>query len=121
MIKEALKELHNNPHKTNKKHRHYSYLSRGDYEQQLEQWLNYFPQEQLLVLQSEALQQEPEQVLPKVYNFLSVEEKMPKDIKPKHVGKYPNIDDSLAKELKERYKNQEEYLNKNFNIAWREH
>lgn len=53
--------------------RRYSYVDRGYYCQQLEQFLQHFPREQLLVLLTEELGQETAKVIDKCCDFLEIE------------------------------------------------
>lgn len=53
-------------------HRHFSYQARGRYFDQLTAWLSLFPREQLLVIGSERLFDEPRAQLRRVYDFLGV-------------------------------------------------
>lgn len=53
-------------------HRHFSYLARGRYAEQLEQWFQYFPREQFLILNSETLYRDPDFVLQPVCQFLGL-------------------------------------------------
>ena len=53
-------------------HRRYSYLSRGHYAEQLNQWLEFFPRESFLFLQSERLFANANQTLARVCEFLGV-------------------------------------------------
>ena len=53
-------------------HRHHSYLARGRYAEQLERWLSVFPREQLLVLRSEDLFDDPAGTLGGVHSFLEL-------------------------------------------------
>lgn len=55
-------------------HRHYSYLSRGFYADQLAAWLRHFPREQLLVENAEDLFARPSEVYSRVLRFLGLEE-----------------------------------------------
>jgi Sulfotransferase domain len=48
------------------------YLARGDYLEQLEAWLRFFPREQLLVVRSEDLFERPEPVLEEIFDFIEV-------------------------------------------------
>ncbi|MEX2144530.1 MAG: sulfotransferase domain-containing protein [Anaerolineales bacterium] len=50
----------------------FSYLARGDYETQLKRWVRVFPKEQLLILQSEELFQNPAQAYRRVLAFLGL-------------------------------------------------
>jgi len=52
-------------------YRHYSYLKRGIYVDQLENWMSYFPREQLLILRSEDLYNDPQAVLKQTLEFLA--------------------------------------------------
>jgi len=52
--------------------RHFSYLTRGIYVDQLQNWLRYFPKEQLVILRSEDLFQNPAAVLKQTLEFLGV-------------------------------------------------
>jgi hypothetical protein len=53
-------------------HRHYSYLRRGAYVEQLRRWGEHFPRSQLLVLQSERLFRDPASVTAEVHAFLGL-------------------------------------------------
>jgi hypothetical protein len=53
-------------------YRHYSYLTRGVYVDQLTHWMNLFPKERLLVLCSEDLRRDPSRVLQEVLQFLDL-------------------------------------------------
>jgi len=54
-------------------HNHGSYVDRGRYARQLERWLEHFPREQLHVLFSEELFEEPVRVLGELADFLGIE------------------------------------------------
>ena len=53
-------------------HIHFSYLARGRYAEQLMRWAEYFPREQMLVLESDCLRNEQAATLAKVYEFLGI-------------------------------------------------
>ena len=53
-------------------HRHYSYVSRGVYADQLERWFQLFPREQFLIFNSEQLYREPAATMERVFRFLGV-------------------------------------------------
>ena len=53
-------------------YRHFSYLTRGMYIDQLQNWMRYFPREQLLILRSEDLYSNPQEVVKKTLQFLGV-------------------------------------------------
>jgi hypothetical protein len=54
--------------------RHFSYLTRGIYVDQLQNWLRYYPREQLLILKSEDLYSHPAETLKKTLDFLGVKQ-----------------------------------------------
>ncbi len=54
-------------------HQEHSYLSRSRYEQQLPQWLATFPADQLLILRSEDLFEQPSEIWEKLLHFLELE------------------------------------------------
>ena len=66
--------LKENPEHDCHYHRHYSYLSRGLYIDQLLRWTSFYPSEQLLVLQSEEMFTSPQNVFSRVLNFLDLED-----------------------------------------------
>jgi hypothetical protein len=53
-------------------HRIYSYIDRGFYTQQIDRLLHYFPEQQILILKSEALKYHTEATLAKIYSFLEI-------------------------------------------------
>jgi hypothetical protein len=54
------------------KFRHFSYLARGIYVDQLQAWMEVFPREQFLILKSEDLYRHPAAVLQQTLEFLGV-------------------------------------------------
>ena len=69
--KEA-EELARNEHYVSYKHRHFSYLSRGIYVDQLKVWMDLFPREQFLILKSEDFYADPGAGLRQTLEFLNV-------------------------------------------------
>ena len=53
-------------------HRRYSYLSRGRYADQLAAWMTRFDEDQLLILRTEDLEEDPAKVLGQTLRFLNV-------------------------------------------------
>lgn len=95
-------------------HQHHSYTSRGMYERQLDRWLEHVNDDQLLVLSSEALQADPEATLRTIYSFMGVEVTLPRDLRPRHVGRYPSLDEDVKARLNALYDGQEERLKRRF-------
>jgi hypothetical protein len=60
------------PHYYSYNHPHYSYLARGIYVDQLQRWMNSFPQEQFLILKSEDFYATPERKLKEIFLFLGL-------------------------------------------------
>lgn len=58
-------------------YRHFSYLSRGLYAEQLERWFRVFGKDRMLVLKSEDFFAQPAEVLRAVQRFLSLPERKP--------------------------------------------
>src|SRR5437588_6703195 len=69
--KEA-EELARNERYVSYKHRHYSYLARGIYVDQLKVWMDLFPKEQFLILKSEDFFADPATGLQQVLEFVNV-------------------------------------------------
>lgn len=68
-------------------YRHYSYLERGKYADQLQFWIDHYPKEQLLVLKSEDLYTRPAEVVEQTLKFLGVyDEKV--DLQTQEYKKY---------------------------------
>ena len=53
-------------------HQHYTYLARGKYIEQLQNWMSIFPKEQFLILKSEDLFSTPQETMNKVFHFLEI-------------------------------------------------
>jgi hypothetical protein len=113
-------------------HRHYAYLSRGIYADQLQNWLQVFPAEQFLILKSEDLYQNPVSITKQVLEFLGLppsilnttrefkqyREPMPKGYK--NSAKPPKMDPELRKELAAYFRphNQRLYTLLGRDFAW---
>jgi Sulfotransferase domain len=61
-----------NENYTSYNHRHYSYLARGKYIEQLQTWLSLFAKEQVLILKSEDFYRDPAGVYKQTLRFLDV-------------------------------------------------
>ena len=80
-------------------HQHYAYLTRGYYAEQLERWLEHFPQEQLLVLSSDDLFTDPGGTVARVQGWLGMSEHIPSSLTPKTTGSYAPLDPELRARL----------------------
>lgn len=75
--------MQSDPHANPSRVRHYSYLARGVYADQLAQWLGYFPRERLFVASTEDLRADTAGVFGRVLEFLG--------LPPFDLGEYPLV------------------------------
>ncbi|MFN2470720.1 MAG: sulfotransferase [Gaiellaceae bacterium] len=81
------------------KHRHYSYLARGLYADQLEGWKSVFPAEQMLVLSSEEFFADPETSFRRVLNFLELRPASRREYETFNPRDYPPMDEATRRRL----------------------
>ena len=87
-----------------KNFRVYSYKKRGLYWQQIQQFLQYYPKDQFLFVQSEQLFRDPLHVLSKIYEFLNIDSFTVPDVEAKNRGtKNQFIPQTVYKELAEHF------------------
>lgn len=77
----------------------YSYLSRGIYINQIKDWVNLFPKEQLLILKSEDLFSNTNTVFEQVVNFLNLPQFELPDFKKYNAISYVELDGNIRKDL----------------------
>lgn len=82
-------------------HRHYSYLARGLYLQQLERWRKYYPPEQLLILKSEDFYTNPATTLDRVFQYLKIPTYQQAKYSKYNAGDYSTINPALYRQLVE--------------------
>ena len=93
MVKEEEKKLCADPTFQSFKHQELSYVSRGFYAKQLDRYAHLFNADNLLILRSEDLFEDPLQVLMQTFTFLQVDASfIPKDLKAKNTGHYGDRD-----------------------------
>lgn len=99
---------------------HYSYINRGLYISQIQQWLNYFPKEQFLFLKSEDFFLDPLNSMKTVFGFLELKDYKNENIKPHNAGTYNALPANKRIELEEYFKpfNQKLYEMIGTDIAW---
>ncbi len=101
-------------------YRRYSYCARGIYIDQIKYWINYFPREQFLIIQSEEFFADPEATLKQVHEFLSIPH-YPLNHYPKHnyhpstIAPDKKIMTQLADYFRPYNKVLEEFLGRKFN------
>ena len=114
-----VEKLEEDPNYYSYNHQHFSYLSRGIYVHQLQRWLEYFPQQQFLFLQSEAFYDNPKTVVNQVFEFLGLEPYALPKYPVMNANAYPKVSQTLYQRLKDYFEpyNQQliDLLNLNFN------
>ena len=100
----------------NEKFRNFSYLSRGNYFEQIERWMEYFPKKQFLIIKTEELNTDTQNILNKVFTFVGVTNFQVKDLKKLNTGKYEEMKKTTKEYLIEYFKPQNQKLSKLLNI-----
>lgn len=73
-------------------HRHYSYLARSKYIEQLPAWMDVFPREQFLILRSEDLYADPKAIVKQTLDFLDLPSSyLKQEYKPFNDAKYAKM------------------------------
>ena len=86
-------------------HRHYSYMARSRYIEQLPAWMSLFPKEQLLILRSEDLYTNPSQIVRQTLEFLNVPiSGMGMNYKPFNDARYTQMAPATRERLVEYFK-----------------
>lgn len=80
-------------------HQNWSYQARGVYADQLARWLEHFPREQLLVLQSEQLYADPARHMQRVCEFLELPSWQPKRLRRPETPRYADMDAGTRRAL----------------------
>lgn len=84
-------------------HQYFSYRARGQYSEQLEAWLRFFPPEQILVLQSEHLFTRPQSELRRVVRFLDLPSLPPAPLGLLNEGVYPSASEEVITMLERHF------------------
>jgi len=84
-----------------KAHRRFSYLARGIYVDQLMRWAEFFPREQMLILESRELRTSPAAALGRVYEFLGLPDRDLKTPKLANAFSYELLDPRTRERLVE--------------------
>jgi len=100
-------------------YRRYSYLDRGLYLKQIQNWRKFFLKDQILIIKNEDLEENVESTVNDVFTFLGIEKQIIPNRKKFNVGKYPPIKKETKSKLilhfKEHNKKLEEFLDRKFN------
>jgi len=81
--------------------RHYSYLARGLYADQLGRWLAFFVRNQILALKSEDYYRDPASVLGRLLEFVGVPPRPPAESPRPSLHSHPPMDPGLRRALLE--------------------
>lgn len=104
-------------------YRHYSYLARGVYIDQLKRWKKFFPDKQILILKSEDFFNNPPSVMSKVLEFLGLPDWHPNTYKKYNDGgNYGNMDLAMREYLIDYFAphNKRLYEGLSVNFGWNE-
>lgn len=82
-------------------HRHFSYQARGVYADQLAVWRSLFPDDQLLVINSDRMFERPREEMERVYEFLGLPGKPPRDLGAYNQRDYPSMPEEVERRLTE--------------------
>ncbi|HET7207519.1 MAG TPA: sulfotransferase domain-containing protein [Terriglobales bacterium] len=103
---------------TSFEHQHFSYVSRGIYQAQIERWLHFYPAEQLLVISSEEFFRNPAEQYKRVLKFLSLPAWELDQYPAQHVGNYPPVSLETKARLQEYYEPHNRALREYLNSKW---
>ena len=82
----------------------YSYLSRGIYVDQLKNWMDLFPREQILILRSEDFFKDPSETFRQVTKFLNLPDWEPKNYRKINSVPYPKMNATTRKYLNDYFR-----------------
>jgi len=82
-------------------HRHYTYLTRGIYADQLPEWFKYFSREQLLILNSDDLYKDTVGTMNQVLNFLELPHFQLETYPKYNAGEYKKVSPVIEEKLRE--------------------
>lgn len=92
----------------------YSYLSRGIYIEQIKKWQEYFPKDQILILESEDFFKNTQAALIEVFDFLNLPRYKIKDNRVYHLQNNPKMNETTRKFLIEYFKPYNKQLYEHF-------
>lgn len=101
-------------------HQRLSYLERGLYAQQLEEWYRHFPREQFLVLRSEDLFRDAQWAVNRVFDFLGCEPWAVDTVRVHNQLEYQSLDPDLRRRLGEFFESPNRRLEEllGFELGW---
>lgn len=98
------KQLIKNPYFIANSYSHYSYLARGIYADQLENWFKHYDRKNFLVLTMDDLRKNPQRVLNQVFDFLGVFPFQVKNLQNLNVHNHKEMNEDTRKFLVEYFR-----------------
>lgn len=100
--------------------RHYSYLKRGLYVEQLQHWMSVFLREQFLIIKSEDFYEDPGQVLNQTLRYLGLRPWSLASFRAYHLSEYADIDTATRERLVDYFApyNQQLYALLGHDLGW---
>lgn len=80
------------------------YVSYATYVIHIKRLLEIFPREQILFIKNTELNQKPQEVLKKIFEYLQLQDFTVKDLEKRNVGKYEKMNDETKEYLREYFK-----------------
>ena len=80
-------------------YQHFSYLKRGMYWEQLKNWFDLFPKEQLFIIRSEDFYKNPKKITKQVESFLGLSNEIKQNFKIFNKGEYNEMKKQTRKDL----------------------
>jgi hypothetical protein len=78
---------------------HFSYLQRGHYWEQIQEWLRYFQRDAILLLNSDQMDENPANIFRQVTDFLSIDPTDKIQFKKYHVASNPKMNPEIYEQL----------------------
>ena len=91
-------------------HRHHSYLSRGNYVDQLTRWMKYTDEQRLLILRTEDFWVDPTSTYQRVVQFLDLPRWELQDYRSSHISQYAKMDRAIRRRLTQYFRPQNQRL-----------
>ncbi len=111
-LKGTMEKMKAKPNETPFEHMKFSYMARSVYADQLSAWFRFFPREQILILKSEDLYENTDDVLQQVFSFLGLPEYRTPVIEEHHRMQYPPMSEKTKNWLSEYFRPHNERLYK---------
>jgi len=103
-VKGELAKIKNNTIHDSKMVRNYSYLARGIYIDQIQNWLYFYPRAQLLILCTEEFKENPNKIMNKVAAFLEIPSFNLEQYPLHHKGNYPPMKSATRARLNDYFR-----------------